>query len=510
MPAQVPAREQEVMEQEVQVVVQQGGQQYILPAGQELHYGEGVQYILPNGDRFILQSPLKVQEQEDQGDQEEQEEQEDQEFKFITLEGVKNGAVIDCVSKNISYTETVLGGGNESNTENVISTLLLPTSVSEIEPKVKNVSCSYCSYTTNRRSHLNEHYRIIHLKVKVICDLCGKEFSNINQHMRVVHKVLRSGILEKKECQECQKEFFDLTKHMAKAHNLKYIYDYDCNICNMKFKSKFILQRHMQRRHGDKSTCGECGKKVSNLDVHIKKVHRARAQEAAVSCPNCSCSFLTSSDLTNHLTSCRGSVLEVTENQVEEEQITSNQEQELPVALLDRDESNEENLQNLEESDPNGNLIKAEERLIQDSTQSLSQNFIVCVGDLEDSSETNPEIERKPGRKGLVSCTMCGEMCKDLQKHVERYHTEKGIKVKGATMYQCELCGYATNRTTNYNMHYKMVHLKSRTMCEQCGKEYSNINQHMRVVHKALKSGLTEKQPCSQCGNQYYGECKSC
>ena len=30
---------------------------------------------------------------------------------------------------------------------------------------------------------------MIHLKLKTICDLCGKRFSNINQHMRVVHKV---------------------------------------------------------------------------------------------------------------------------------------------------------------------------------------------------------------------------------------------------------------------------------------------------------------------------------
>ena len=42
------------------------------------------------------------------------------------------------------------------------------------------------------RSHLNEHTRMIHLKLKTICDLCGKRFSNINQHMRVVHKVRKN------------------------------------------------------------------------------------------------------------------------------------------------------------------------------------------------------------------------------------------------------------------------------------------------------------------------------
>lgn len=208
------------------------------------------------------------------------------------------------VSKSISYTDTLMSGQGNQLEDKVIETKLLPSSVSEILPKAKNVNCDLCSYTTNRKSHLNEHYRIIHLKEKVICDLCGKEFANINQHMRVVHKVLRSGILTKKECQECHKEFYDLTKHMAKAHNLKYVYDYDCNICNVKFKSKFILQRHMQRRHGDKSECGECGKKVSNLDVHIKKVHRNK-KNGPQCCFMCQRTFRKLADLNRHTSYCK-------------------------------------------------------------------------------------------------------------------------------------------------------------------------------------------------------------
>merc|ERR1712126_342477 len=234
------------------------------------------EYLLPNGDTLIVQSPIGREggcHQEGHRLEEEMEEELDgmsevgeadlamkeQNFVKTDLQGLN-------VSKSICYTETVVGNrGTERDLERVVSTRLLPSSVKEIQPKSKDVSCQYCSYTTNRKSHLNEHYRIIHLKVKVICDLCGKEFSNINQHMRVVHKILRSGILSKKECYKCKKDFYDLTKHMAKAHNLKYVYDYFCIQCNTKFKSKFILQRHMQRKHGDKATCGECGKKVSNL-----------------------------------------------------------------------------------------------------------------------------------------------------------------------------------------------------------------------------------------------------
>ena len=84
------------------------------------------------------------------------------------------GLLPQSVSKRIKYTETLTEGGEEET----VSTKLLPSSLSQIEPKVKDVKCDFCSYTTNRKSHLNEHYRMIHLKVKVICDLCGKEFSS--------------------------------------------------------------------------------------------------------------------------------------------------------------------------------------------------------------------------------------------------------------------------------------------------------------------------------------------
>ena len=78
------------------------------------------------------------------------------------------------VSKRIQYTETLTEGGEEKT----VSTKLLPSCISQIEPKDKNIKCDFCSYTTHRKSHLTEHYRMMHLKVKVICDLCGKEFSS--------------------------------------------------------------------------------------------------------------------------------------------------------------------------------------------------------------------------------------------------------------------------------------------------------------------------------------------
>jgi len=136
-----------------------------------------------------------------------------------------------------------------------------------------------------------------------------------------------------------------------------------------------------------------------------------------------------------------------------------------------------------------------------------SQNFMECNEYDEEKSvggSIDHELKKIAKKNKPEDCPHCTLKCKNLAKHIEKAHTVKEMKSKNTTSYQCELCGYATNRTTNYNMHYKMVHLKSRTVCELCGKEYSNINQHMRVVHKTLKSGMTVKHKCGQCGQEYY------
>ena len=429
------------------------------------------------------------------------------------------------VSKSIYYTDT--SGEPGEWTEDRIETRLLPSSVSTIFPKSKNVSCQHCSYTTNRRSHLNEHYRIIHLKVKVVCDLCGKEFSNINQHMRVVHKVLRSGILVKKECEECHKEFFDLTKHMAKAHNLKYVYDYDCSICSTKFKSKFILQRHMQRKHGDKSGCDECGKKVSNLDVHIKKVHKNRnslPEPGGVRNPRSTCDsiFKTEEEREEHRPQCPGRKEQPDlDGEVSVEGLTavpvpSQQQQRVDTTenanyiVLQQAATQYENLHSGAGTGQNYQTEVSSKlaSLKSEPQQQAGEEQVLSVQiSMEDDELTS--LAAGPDNQNFMACqgyrlgvepAVPAEPPNTKQVSAARLQSKEGKK----SNFQCELCGYATNRATNYNMHYKMVHLKSRTQCELCGKEYSNINQHMRVVHKVLKSGMTEKHKCSQCDQEYY------
>ena len=414
------------------------------------------------------------------------------------------------VSKSIFYTGPATNNGSLGNGFNLIETRLVPHSISSIKPKKeKTIACSQCNYTTHAKYYLNEHYRYVHKKVKVLCDLCGKEFANINQHMRVSHKVLRSGILTKKPCQECHKSYYDLTKHMAKAHKLKYEYEYNCEICHLKLATKFILQRHMQRKHGNKASCPECGKRVSNLEVHIKKMHSNPKKQSQ-----------TEARVSENLETCVVEKRSDGDN-VGLKLVAGTQTGDI-VTIASKDLLSDPFQVHLEGFERSKADRDREERHVSENDYILSQlrkltptnpsemNVFDNYMFEEQSAGQESSGRKSPSETGGQFLITRGETGGEIELNIDgtvRQTQQPGQKEKrnkkGAT-YHCTECDYSSNRSANYNMHYQMVHLKSRTRCQICGKPYSNINQHMRVVHKKLKSGKTQKTKCPHCPQEFY------
>ena len=381
------------------------------------------------------------------------------------------------VSKSIFYSPKIApneaSNDGSSRTIHVIESKILPsrvTSISSATASRQLLKCDQCSYKSYKKSHLTDHQRYVHLKAKVICDLCGKEFSNINQHMRVVHKILRSGLSSKKQCQECYKEFYDLTKHMAKAHSLRYEYDYACHLCLVKCCSKFALQRHMERKHGHKSRCEECGKSVSNIDAHIKKMHnQCSICHEKITKKNHICSLKPNNHLdTNDDVSIDNDLaIEASQYSITEQLLS----------------------------------VQPEENQLdfQAGDQFLgTQNFIISAGEDIEFMLDNVETEEVVATEEIEEVIYSGEKGASGQRVTNQ--DKQGYHVT----YKCDLCNYSTNRSTNYHTHYKMVHLKSKTLCQLCGKEYSNINQHLRVIHKVLRSGVTQRRRCETCHQEFY------
>ena len=65
--------------------------------------------------------------------------------------------------------------------------------------------CQHCVYATTNRSHYERHVRSLHEKVKEICEVCGKGFSDIsylNKHVSTFHPEI---VQEEKERQEIER-----------------------------------------------------------------------------------------------------------------------------------------------------------------------------------------------------------------------------------------------------------------------------------------------------------------
>ena len=56
--------------------------------------------------------------------------------------------------------------------------------------------------------------------------------------------------------------------------------------------------------------------------------------------------------------------------------------------------------------------------------------------------------------------------------------------------FKCGDCGYTCYLKTDLERHIMNVHDKFRSPCPSCGKKYSDLRQHIRVVHEGAKVTL--------------------
>lgn len=129
---------------------------------------------------------------------------------------------------------------------------------------ITQLTCKVCDRSFENKKKMAQHMKIHEEKSKIICDKCGKIYSN--QFNLENHKSAQHG------------EYLDEYQNV-----------YKCRICDTKFNNRTDLYSHMKTHTKDNQqllcdTCGKCFTNSHNLKSHMR-IHQDIRPHACTLCP---------------------------------------------------------------------------------------------------------------------------------------------------------------------------------------------------------------------------------
>ena len=177
-----------------------------------------------------------------------------------------------------------------------------------LQLKQPKYTCDFCKYTTDKKCNLTKHLKCVHYKEKFLCEICNNRFSNLPQHMRVTHLTTQGKLHSQKKRDNSLQSFQNSesgesgrvgSQNISSASRTIDIPDYICKLCSLQFRTRLELTSH-KKSHRDKNKkkeCEICKKDYSNLEQHIKIVHKKIKN---FECVNCKKRFYDNRELRNH------------------------------------------------------------------------------------------------------------------------------------------------------------------------------------------------------------------
>ena len=165
--------------------------------------------------------------------------------------------------------------------------------------KIKNNCCTQCPYKTCFKSDLKKHIKAVHGEVPKFetTDFYDSSIQSGFEPFCEVGQGRRFTDPKKSTpCPLCGKYIVNVREHVKNVHGKEK--NYFCSLCTYETMFKADLLKHDELVHKKmKKACPDCGKQVANLPEHIRLVHK---KEKNFKCNFCAYSCAKQSDMKKH------------------------------------------------------------------------------------------------------------------------------------------------------------------------------------------------------------------
>jgi len=232
-------------------------------------------------------------------------------------------------------------------------------------------------------------------------------------------------------------------------------FKHECPHCEYKTNKKSNHDAHVKMVHQrERHSCPECGKEIANLNQHLRVIHKIfKASSREKVCDICNKKF-----------------------------------------------------HNLEAHKKKAHNIQ--------STTDFVCNICFKVFTKKDHLVRHESVVHF-GARPRQPCMYCNKQFANLEKHVQSQHMSgmadtsnfcntAMVKETVKVLYPCNLCNKVFNKKAVLNQHRFDIHgiedpNKKLKPCPHCHKSFTNLAQHIEIVHNESK-----KYSCQKCGKRFY------